>query len=162
MKLLQVGGHKKKNGSLKDCLFAMVDDNDFERANKFVWSSRGRYVCRLIGAKKREVIYLHRFILNFPKNMVVDHVNGDGLDNQRKNLRICTQAENARNSSINKNNTSGFKGVIYDSHNKKWISQIIFQRQIHLGRFSSKIEAAKAYNIAAKKYHKEFAKFNLI
>ena len=104
---------------------------------------------------------LHHVILN-TKNLT-DHINGNPLDNRKNNLRICSVNQNARNSKRPINNTSGFKGVTWHIHVKKWKATIgVNSQNIHLGYFDNKIEAARAYNQAAKKYHGEFARFNRI
>lgn len=98
---------------------------------------------------------------------IIDHINGDGLDNRKQNLRICTKSENACNRGIDRDNTSGYKGVCYISNKtkrvKRWIAQIaINKKHICIGYFHTKEEAAIAYNEAATKYHGEFAKLNII
>lgn len=106
---------------------------------------------------------LHRLIMNAPKGMSIDHINGDKSDNRKSNLRICTNSENLRNRGSQSNNTSGYKGVSWSKELKKWRTQIcINKKHIHVGLFKDKIEAAKAYNEAAIKYHGEFAKLNEI
>jgi len=114
--------------------------------------------------QKSVAIYLHRFIMDCPIGMEVDHINRDGLDNRRANLRICTREENGRNRRIGKNNTSGYHGVSYartEKRKKRWLVSIrAGNRKIHVGRFYTSLEAAYAYNKAAKKYHGEFASLN--
>ena len=91
----------------------------------------------------------------------VDHIDGDGLNCQDENMRLCTQTENSRNSKIQVNNSSGYNGVNWESNSKKWKAQIaINKKQTHLGLFLSAIDAARAYDEAAKKYYGEFAKLN--
>jgi len=104
---------------------------------------------------------LHCLLFSVPENMVCDHKDRNKLNNLDSNFRICTNAENLRNREKSKNNTSGFKGVI--KNRNKWRSVIRVNNElIQLGTFISKIEAARAYNLAAKKYHGEFAKLNRI
>ena len=108
-------------------------------------------------------LYLHRLVIDAKKGEYVDHINGDTLDNRRCNLRICTNSENLRNSKTRIDNTSGYKGVSYKKERKKYIAYInINKKRIFLGYYNSKIDAAKAYNIGAKKYHGEFARLNKI
>src|SRR5690606_1175342 len=94
-------------------MFTLIDDADCERVNLHKWRAhRSRntwYAVR--NGPGRKMIFLHRFISDAPEGLIVDHVNGDGLDNRRENLRLCTHAENARNRQTNRNNTSGYKGV---------------------------------------------------
>lgn len=103
---------------------------------------------------------MHRLIMNTPDGMVTDHIDGNGLNNQRKNLRICTHTENMANRKIHINNTSGYKGVTWSKQNNRWRSQIYLDsKNIFLGLFTDKEEAYKAYIKACKKYHKEFANY---
>lgn len=109
--------------------------------------------------------YLHRLITKCQdKNMVVDHINHNTLDNRKENLRICTKSENVRNQEKSTRNTSSiYKGVWYNKHRKKYIAEIkVNQKKINLGRFLSIKEAAKAYNDAATKYFGKFAYLNKI
>jgi hypothetical protein len=108
---------------------------------------------------------MHRMLLRPYKDEEVDHINGDGLDNRRVNLRTCTHSENMRNRKRLITNTSGYTGVSYSSdmkRKKRWLAQIRVGggKRIHLGRFYTKEEAAVTYDEAAKKYHKEFARPN--
>lgn len=106
---------------------------------------------------------LHRLIVNAAKGENVDHVNHDVADNRKGNLRICTQAENTRNSKLRTTNTSGYKGVTWNKDAHKWQAQIkVDYKHIYLGVFEDKVQAAKTYNTAALKYHGEFAKLNEI
>ena len=90
---------------------------------------------------------LHRLIMNTPKGMQTDHINGDTLDNRKQNLRICTAAENQRNRGPTKNNKSGFKGVRWHIRDKKWCAAIRHEGiNIHIGYFKDKEEAASAYD----------------
>lgn len=112
---------------------------------------------------ERPAIYMHRLIMDFPKNYQVDHINGNSLDNRKENLRICSIAENTKNREKYSTNSSGYKGVYFSKKNKKWISNIHFNyKTYYLGSFADKNEAAKAYNDAAIKYFGEFANLNII
>lgn len=149
---------------------ALVDNADFEKLNKFKWyASKNRYGdyeavrngCRIGKGCRQKRIYMHRQIMNCPQEMEIDHHNHNKLDNQRINLRICTHSENVRNSRIPRNNTSGFKGVHWFKPRKKWRTQIRYNHKtIFTGLFNSKLKAAKAYDIIAKKYFGEFAYTN--
>ena len=100
---------------------------------------------------------------NIEKNkLVVDHINRNSLDNRRANLRLATHDENARNRvKINKKCSSIYKGVCWNKHHKKWQGQIQVQRKsMHLGYFDDELDAARAYDAAAEKYHGEFACLN--
>lgn len=141
-------------------LFAIVDDEDFERLNTYKWhvSSRGNisYAARKVMDKN---IYMHREVLGSPNNMVVDHIDGNGLNNSRLNLRSCTQSENIKNSKLSKSNSVGFKGVSRSGTGYK--AQICVNRnKMYLGYFGKAEEAAKAYDKAALEHFGEFANLN--
>ena len=97
-----------------------------------------------------------------PRGLLVDHRNGDGLDNRRDNLRLATHSENMMNRpKIKSPTTSRFVGVYFDKARRLWVARIHLNGKcIWLGRFATEIEAAKAYDEAAKKYHGEFARLN--
>lgn len=106
-------------------------------------------------------IYLHREIIGAKEGEYVDHINGDGLDNRKCNLRICTLSQNSQNKNQSLNNTSGYKGVTWDKNKGKWKSQIAANnKKICIGHFKNKIDAAKAYDEKAKELHGDFAKTN--
>lgn len=93
----------------------------------------------------------------------IDHGNRDGLDNQKNNLRIASVSENQMNRRIQSNNKSGYRGVYFYHQNKKWHAQIqVGKKKIHVGYFKDIVDAVKAYNKAALKYHGEFASLNTI
>ena len=146
---------------------ALVDDEDYNRLNKVRWYAHKErdiwYADRKNGGGKPLVIRMARQIMKNPIGMFVDHIDGNGLNNQKSNLRICTNAENLHNRGVQKNNTTGYKGVCWDKEKGKYRASISFEcKRINLGRFSSKREAAIAYNKAAIKYHGEFAYRNKI
>ena len=153
-----------KGGKYKGTFFALVDDEDFEKVNVFNWSvmknDNTYYAMRVL---KGKAILMHRMVINTPSKMQTDHIDGDGLNNQKKNLRICTVAENSRNRRLSGKNTSGFRGVAWIKKDKRWRAMIKFDnKSIWLGQFTNKIEAAEAYNKAREKYYGDFAKLNLI
>jgi hypothetical protein len=102
-------------------------------------------------------VKLHRFILECPPGFLVDHRNGNHLDCRRQNLRVCTVAENTRNQSTLKRNSTGYKGVSFRKSIGKYRAQIRFEnRYIHLGYFESPEVAAAAYEKSAKELFGEF------
>lgn len=140
--------------------YTLVDDDDFTELNKNKWYAKkaGR---TFYATRNEKGIRMHRVIMNPPKNMEVDHKDGDGLNNQKSNLRICTHSQNAKNKGKRKSNKSGYKGVCWDEHSKKWHAQIVFNKKTkHLGKFTSKLLAYEAYCKACKKYHGEFYNIN--
>jgi len=144
---------------------ALVDDEDYEYLNQWKWYAHKNgntyYVNRDVRhGRYREKISMHRFIMNTPKKLQVDHIDHNGLNNQKNNLRNCTRSQNQRNKiaslksskylGVSKRDNS-YKAIITDNGKK-----------YYLGTFHSEIEAAASYNEAAKKYHKEFANLNKI
>ncbi len=113
------------------------------------------------GQSKLHRIIMERMLGRKPlKAETVDHINGNGLDNRRGNLRIATQSQNCANTKLSKRNTTGFKGVSCSKPNQKWTAGIRANgRQIHLGTFTSPESAHEAYKAAAIKYRGEFARF---
>lgn len=124
---------------------ALVDDDMFEYLNQWKWfAHKGGnkfYAIRNepIGKNTYKHFSMHKQIMNTPPGMVVDHINHDGLNNLKSNLRICTHAENIRNSRTRKDNTSGAKGVCWSKHEKKWRVEIkVSDSRIHIGYFQEK------------------------
>ena len=150
-----------KQISLTRGKFALVDDEDFEYLSQWKWcvDSLG-YAYRSLHPGR---VWMHRLINNTPEGFLTDHINGNPLDNRKQNLRTVTQAQNQINRTLQKNSTSGFKGVSWNTRCKKWVSKLYSNRQcIFLGYYKNLLEAVVAYNEAAKKYHGEYAKLNQI
>lgn len=127
--------------------YAIVDDSDYELVSKYKWycSSMG-YASRTqhIGGVKKEIL-LHRFILGAEKGQEIDHKDRDPLNNSRKNIRFCTRSENNHNKGLNKNNSSGFKGIYWHKRAKKWLAQIMLDgKRINIGLFTDPLLADKA------------------
>jgi hypothetical protein len=108
---------------------------------------------------------MHRLLLSPSKNSVVDHVNGNVLDNRRANLRVCSQQQNTFNRKIGRNNKSGYKGVSWDKTHNRWVGIVSVlidgKRKRFKKRFSDVLSAASFYDITAKRIYKEYAKTNL-
>ncbi len=142
--------------------FAVVDAEDYDRLAKYKWSTSREqhlfYACRCNNYKR---VLMHREILNATKEKVVDHIDGNGLNNRRNNLRLCTKAQNNLNSRPRRSSTSKYKGVCYDRKLNKWLSQIIWRgERTYLGRFKDETEAAIAYDRKAEQLFGEFAYLN--
>ena len=150
--------------------FTFVDDEDFDFLSKNNWCAEERqkdkfYASRSIDNKnERRHIYMHRLLMQIPNDKQIDHIDGDGLNNQKNNLRIASIAENQRNRIVlAKNNTSGYKGVSWIKRAKKWGARIRIDRKLkHLGYFNHKKEAASAYNNAAVRLFGNFANLNML
>lgn len=148
---------------------ALVDDDMYDYLTQWKWcygcdgyAVRTERHITISGEKKQNTIYMHREIMNATSGMEVDHRDRRRINNQRSNLRVCTTSQNGCNK-FQSNNTSGFKGVAWHKKDKKWRAYIkLNRRQIHLGLFNDKIEAAKVYNAAAMEHHGEFAILNQI
>ena len=143
--------------------FALVDDEDYDWLSQWKWcasQSRGRFYAVRKSEDNACIIMMHRVLCDSEE--LVDHKDGDSLNNQKDNLRPCTNQQNLQNRGRTKSNTSGYKGVSWNPKNKNWNAQItVSGRKIHLGTFGDKAHAAKAYDEAAEKYHGDFAKKNL-
>lgn len=140
----------------------LVDKEDLNRVSQHSWcfDKDTGYAVATVKSKK---ISLHRFIMLEPKDKFVDHINFNKLDNRKKNLRICTPQESVWHTNKQTNNTSGYKGVSWAKRQNKWHAQIFVNyKNIHLGFFNDKLEAVKAYNKGALKYHGQFALINKI
>ena len=139
--------------------YTIVDDEDYNFLNKYKWStSKNKNVYYARKRHNNTKITMHRMIMNQDKNKQIDHINGNGLDNRKCNLRICTQSQNLHNARISKRNTSGYKGISWYKKSKKWLVRIsVNGKNKHIGYFIDINEAKNSYIKAAKKYHKEFA-----
>ena len=148
--------------------YAIVDPDDYERLNRHKWYAvnmrRTFYAQRGINiGDKRVPVMMHREILKVADGLLVDHINHNGLDNRKANLRPATRAENGRNRRkwSKRKCYSRFKGVCWHKYRKRWTVQIWFNGKMkYIGYFDSEIEAGKAYDRAARKYHKDFAVLN--
>jgi hypothetical protein len=152
---------------------AIVDDGDFAALSQYKWhafmdsrkdGSMRRVYARRATAKGRPAVFMHRFILDSTDSGIeVDHEDGDGLNCQRYNLRTATHADNQHNRKLQRNNTSGFKGVTWHKQSQKWHAKIRVSGAVtSLGLFSDKVRAAKAYDIAALHHFGSFAKINFM
>lgn len=148
---------------------AFVDDDDFELVSQFKWNAyknghvfyaRGNASIR--NNAKRATTKMHRVIMGItdPK-MSIDHIDGNGLNNQKSNLRVVTQSQNMMNTGCQKNNTLGVKGVYFDKPTSKYRAHIMVSgRKIHLGGFDDLEKAAEARRQGEIKYYGEFARSN--
>lgn len=145
-----------------DCVRFSPEDR--ERVYQYRWRLKvdtGGYRIAVAGSgKHNRDIRMHRLIAQPPDGMVVDHINGDTLDNRRENLRVCTSAENIRNAGIGRRSkTSRFKGVHLDKG--LWVASAMFNyKKRIIGRFADEEEAAKAYDAFARECFGEFARLN--
>jgi hypothetical protein len=157
---VQLSVRSKKHG--EHVIF--FDEIDYDIIKNYNWHLRKNgstfYAMTNISGSS---VQMHRIITNPNTGMIIDHINHNGLDNRRCNLRICTILENNRNTVIRKDNKSGYKGVYWSKQHKMWRAYIrIDTKPRHIGLFRDSIIAAKAYNDAAIKYFGEFARVNAI
>jgi hypothetical protein len=145
---------------------AMVDDADFEHLSKFKWYFHpAGYAARDIwnsqSHRKLKTVLMHREIMAAPAGMDIDHADDNGCDNQRHNLRIATRAENMWNREKRPNTSSVYKGVYWDSGDRKWIARITKHGvKTVIGYFDNERHAAMAYDIWARAMFGQFARPN--
>jgi len=146
--------------------FALVDDEDYGRLNQRKWCvticNNKKYVARGETKHGKTLSFrMHNIVMPAPKGLDIDHRDGDGLNNQKSNLRICTRSQNSWNGTSHTDGTSKYKGVHFRKDRKKWYSQIKKgTTRLTLGCFDIETEAAKAYDKAARELFGEFAKLN--
>lgn len=156
MRLIPLSG---KRGAGK---FAQVDDEDFELVSKFKWcvSSGGYAVSNFKLNGKYHTQSMHRLVMGKPPGQEVDHRDMVPFNNQKYNLRFCTESENKCNRNKYSNNTTGFKGVCWHKKGLCYIAQIdVGGKHINIGRYPTATEASLAYINKAKELHGEFARW---
>ena len=142
--------------------FVMVDDDMFEDLNRYKWFANWHYnsfraVRRVRINGKKTMILMYRVIMNAQKGDVIDHINGNSLDEQKSNLRFCTSSQNNMNRKTNSNNSTGYKGIT--PNGKGFRAQIYLGgKKICLGTRSTPEEAHQLYIEASKKYHGDFGR----
>lgn len=140
-----------------------VDKRDLQILNSHNWKvakykSGIKYLYCYINGK---ITLFQHLLINRKEKRCIDHVNGNGLDNRRNNLRACTYSENMMNKVKYKNNKSGYKGVYKVSGRNRWRSSLtVSGKKIEVGTFNTAVEAARAYDITAKLFFGEFSKLN--
>lgn len=136
---------------------ALVDDEDFEKLNRHSWSPIGWGYAR--AGINGKTVYMHRFIMDAKSGQVIDHINGNGLDNRKSNLRFADPKKQMQNTKkMNRNCSSSYKGVRKLARCKNsWNVRIAHQ---HIGCFNDEIVAATIYDYHARETYKEFARLN--
>ena len=144
---------------------AVVDDEDYVYLSQFKWyadKSANTYYAkrrvRLIRGGSQGTVNMHHAILGKPiRGMVVDHINRNGLDNRRINLRVVTNHVNLLNAGMFRHNTSGYKGAFYHKKGKRWYAQIrVNGKKIAVWSFDNPKDAAAAYNKLVEEYREPF------
>lgn len=146
------------NNKRGEILYALVDDSDYTELSRHKWHLlAGRY------AGRTGHVYMHRQILSAPTDASVDHIDGNGLNNTRSNLRLVSQSQNNMNAKPRQKSTSRYKGVYWNDHHQKWSAHIqVDGKKTYIGRYATQREAALAYNEAAKRHFGEYARLNQI
>jgi hypothetical protein len=147
----------------------LVSDDDYEILNQWKWhlndkgyAFRRGHKCMESKKQKFKTIRMHRLIINAPDGLDVDHINGNRLDNRRENLRLCTRSQNHQNRTKSTGKSSKYKGVDFRKNRGKWRANIKTLTEFKfLGHFDTEIDAALAYDKAAREHFGEFAKLNL-
>lgn len=150
---------------------AIVDDEDYERLKQYHWRAlvtpHSTYANRSVlhGRRRRRgeksCVLMHREIMNCQPGEEVDHKDGNGLNNQKSNLRKCTSSQNKANRRREKDNRSGYKGVCWHSLSGKWMARVgVNNKSVYLGLYTTAEEAAKARDKAALEHFGEFARLN--
>lgn len=156
MQIIRTG---QTRSDAKRHLDVMIDDRDLFLVSQYNWQADKDNVIKAHG--KDGHVLLSRLIMSAPKDMEVDHIDGNRLNNQRSNLRLATSAQNKCNRGPRKDCKSGYKGVSWHSQNHVWTARIkAGTKYLHLGCFKDILDAVRAYNEAALKYHGEFAYVN--
>ena len=142
--------------------FAVVDGDDHPLLLTRSW----RVACcsgklYAVSGRAGSEVLMHRYIMGTPEGKDTHHIDGDGLNNTRRNLQICTHAENSRKRCRQSNNSSGYNGVSWKKSRGRWVSYICVRGRSHyLGSSTCLVKAARIYDKAAKKYHGDFASLN--
>lgn len=143
----------------------LIDDEDYARVIEKRWwikshaPNKPYYAIRHVRKVKRSAIYqgMHNFIMAPPPGMVVDHIDGNGLNNQKTNLRICTMAQNAKNRRLSRNNKSGYPGVYWVNREQRWVAYFAMNgTEVCLGYFKTPEAAAAVWKQKAIEIRGEF------
>ena len=161
VKKIQLGGHRYKNKLVRG--YALINNKDFKKVSHIFWVLSSHGYASGFDKKTGKKVYMHRLILNPPKNKQTDHINGNRLDNRRENLRIATRSQNGANKSkypIRKT-TSKYKGVYFNKLDKKWVAKVkINKKEITFGQYRTEHQAAIVYDLWAVDLFGKYARPN--
>ena len=150
--------------SLTKGAWTALNDIDLDVVSQFRWHTSGdeklgtKFYALSKCGKGQPIKRMHRVIMDAPSHLFVDHINGNGLDNRRSNLRLCTHAENLRNRSKTKDNTTGFKGVSMKPNGTYCAEIMTNYKKTYIGTFPTAEEASAAYHRVSLELHGEFAR----
>lgn len=169
MKTIELSAQKPTSKNYKK-YSVIVDDDDYEELSKYIWTYHKEHKSEYaVTASKDEfgkyrTKKMHRMIMGInDRHILIDHVDGNGLNNQRSNLRLANYSTNQANKKRLHNKKSKYKGVYFQSNTQKWKSGVMKDgKYFHLGYFKTEEHAAMAYNIKAKELFGEFACINII
>lgn len=138
-------------------MVALVDDEDFDRVNSMSWhAQKGKHTYYARTGKNNGGLSMQQAVLNAP-GVLIDHKNGNGLDNRKVNLRRCNSSQNSGNTRKHTDGASRFKGVHFHKRRGRWCAMI---RHKHIGLYDTEEDAAVAYDKEAAKVFGEFARMN--
>jgi hypothetical protein len=142
----------------------LVDDEDAELVSGYPWHHTKGHASYSDASTDKNARYMHRMIMGDPEDKEIDHINGNGLDNRKINLRVCTHAQNMKNRKKRSSPTSStYKGVSWHKREGKWIARIYSDGICYyLGYYDDEVKAARAYNDRARELHGEFCSLNPI
>ncbi len=127
--------------------YCLISVEDFDKVTKFKWFLNKGKTCWYARRTKKPYIFLHKYLIPCGKPLVVDHINGNPLDNRRDNLQVCSQSYNVRKGIKRPNTSSKYKGVCYCKRDRNWCASIkIKNKSIHIGKYKTELEAGNAYN----------------
>jgi hypothetical protein len=140
--------------------FAIVDDEDFDLMSRYVWQAAASGSgSGLVYAVTK--LRMHRLVVNAPPGFMVDHINGDSLDNRKSNLRICTNAENQQNTP-GRGGSSRYKGVSFNTKRQKWYGTFLYNGEyFYCGAFDNEEDCARAVDKKRREVCGNFASLNL-
>jgi hypothetical protein len=156
-------GHELRYIELTKGKYAIVSLEDYEKISQHKWRAlRSPKTFYAVRSEKGKTIYMHNEIAQPPPDRMVDHIDHNGLNNSRPNLQLATRSQNACNRRKRDSKcTSKYKGVWFNKRENKWMSSIKVEgKRIFLGYFDNQLDAAKAYDKAARQYHGNFAVLN--
>jgi len=148
---------------LRNGVSTSLDDEDYDRAQAFRWHKTANgYVAGTVieqGARKR--VYLHRWLLDAQPGQLVDHLDGNPLNNRRANLRLATRSQNQANRRRNRTSRSRYKGVTWHQGQQRWMARLqVNGRRITIGYYADPLQAAYEYDAFARTYFGEYARLN--
>lgn len=141
----------------------LLDKQDYDKVKDYNWRITKNKNKFYVNVSQRGHRSMHSMLMGLDDDLIIDHKDGNPLNNRRSNLRMATYTQNAYNTKIKPNNTTGYKGVFYvKSRNRYWAYIKADKKRYSGGFFKTAVDAAKKYNEMAVKYHGEFANLNLI